>query len=244
MKAVTWQGKRKVSVETVPDPVIEQPTDAIIKITSTNICGSDLHLYEVLGPFMDAGDVLGHEPMGIVEEVGSEAGNLKVGRPGGDPVPDLLRALLDVRADALHPVRDDPGPGAGLRRRPLRLLQALRPGARRAGRVPARPPGAVHPHQGARGPGGRPLRLPLRRAADGLAGRDLRRHPAGGLGGRARPRSDRRHGLPDRQAQQPRAAGHRRRPGPRAAGPGAGPRHRGHRPERARDGPGRGRPGA
>ncbi len=79
MKAVTWQGKRKISVDNVPDPTIEQPTDAIIKITSTNICGSDLHLYEVLGPFMDAGDILGHEPMGIVEEVGSQTGDLKVG---------------------------------------------------------------------------------------------------------------------------------------------------------------------
>ena len=69
MKAVTWQVKRNVSVDTVPDPIIEQPTDAIIKITSTNICGSDLHLYEVLGPFMDAGDILGHDPMGIVEEI-------------------------------------------------------------------------------------------------------------------------------------------------------------------------------
>ena len=79
MKAVTWQGKRDVRVEDVPDPKIEQPTDAIIKITSTNICGSDLHLYETLGAFMDAGDVMGHEPMGIVEEVGTEVGDLKVG---------------------------------------------------------------------------------------------------------------------------------------------------------------------
>lgn len=79
MKAVTWQGKRKVSVDTVPDPRIEKPTDAIIKVTTTNICGSDLHLYEVLGAFMSPGDILGHEPMGIVEEVGSEVGNLQVG---------------------------------------------------------------------------------------------------------------------------------------------------------------------
>jgi threonine dehydrogenase-like Zn-dependent dehydrogenase len=79
MRAVTWQGKRHVSVEEVPDPRIEQPTDAIVKITSTNICGSDLHLYETLGPFMDRGDILGHEPMGIVQEVGSEVGDLKVG---------------------------------------------------------------------------------------------------------------------------------------------------------------------
>ena len=79
MRAVTWQGKRSVSVEQVPDPRIEQPTDAVVRITSTGICGSDLHLYEVLGPFMDRGDVLGHEPMGIVEEVGPEVRDLAVG---------------------------------------------------------------------------------------------------------------------------------------------------------------------
>ena len=79
MRAVTWQGKRNVSVDEVPDPTIQKPSDAIIKVTSTNICGSDLHLYEVLGPFMTAGDILGHEPMGVVEEVGSETGDLKVG---------------------------------------------------------------------------------------------------------------------------------------------------------------------
>ena len=71
MKALTWHGKRDVRVDTVPDPTIEQPTDAIIRVTSTGLCGSDLHLYEVLGPFLDAGDVLGHEPMGIVEAVGA-----------------------------------------------------------------------------------------------------------------------------------------------------------------------------
>jgi threonine dehydrogenase-like Zn-dependent dehydrogenase len=71
MRALTWQGNHDVRVETVPDPSIEQPTDAIVRITSTAICGSDLHLYEVLGAFIDAGDVLGHEPMGVVEEVGS-----------------------------------------------------------------------------------------------------------------------------------------------------------------------------
>lgn len=79
MKAVTWQGKRSISVDEVPDPQIQEPTDAIIKITSTNICGSDLHLYEVFGPFMGKGNILGHEPMGIVQEVGSKVTNLKVG---------------------------------------------------------------------------------------------------------------------------------------------------------------------
>ena len=71
MRALTWQGTRRVRVEDVPDPRIERPDDAIIRVTSTAICGSDLHLCEVLGPFLDAGDVLGHEAMGVVEEVGS-----------------------------------------------------------------------------------------------------------------------------------------------------------------------------
>jgi threonine dehydrogenase-like Zn-dependent dehydrogenase len=79
MKALTWQGKRKVTVEEVPDPVIQLPTDAIVKITSTAICGSDLHLYELFGPFIDAGDILGHEPMGVVVEVGGEVRDLAVG---------------------------------------------------------------------------------------------------------------------------------------------------------------------
>ncbi|WP_219463677.1 zinc-dependent alcohol dehydrogenase [Nonomuraea rhizosphaerae] len=79
MKAVTWHGKRDVRVEEVPDPVVKEPTDAVIKVTTTGICGSDLHLYEVLGPFMGEGDILGHEPMGIVEEVGAEVTNLRPG---------------------------------------------------------------------------------------------------------------------------------------------------------------------
>ncbi|MGI8760365.1 MAG: alcohol dehydrogenase catalytic domain-containing protein, partial [Jatrophihabitantaceae bacterium] len=79
MKAVTWQGKRDVRVETVADPKLEQPGDAIIRVTSTNICGSDLHLYETLGAFMDAGDILGHEAMGVVEDVGSEVTAIKAG---------------------------------------------------------------------------------------------------------------------------------------------------------------------
>ena len=79
MRAVTWHGTRDVRVDTVPDPSIEEPTDAIVRITTTNICGSDLHLYEPLGPFMAEGDILGHEPMGMVEEVGDDVGDLKVG---------------------------------------------------------------------------------------------------------------------------------------------------------------------
>ncbi len=79
MKALAWHGKRDVRVDTVPDPTLQHPTDAIIKVTSSGLCGSDLHLYEVLGPFLDAGDILGHEPMGIVEEVGAEVTHIKAG---------------------------------------------------------------------------------------------------------------------------------------------------------------------
>jgi threonine dehydrogenase-like Zn-dependent dehydrogenase len=79
MRALTWHGKRDVRVETVPDPQIQKATDVIVRITSTAICGSDLHLYEVLGPFLDPGDILGHEPMGVVEEVGAEVTEVKPG---------------------------------------------------------------------------------------------------------------------------------------------------------------------
>ncbi|WP_029251846.1 zinc-dependent alcohol dehydrogenase [Paraoerskovia marina] len=79
MYALTWQGHEDVRVEEVPDPTLVAPTDAIVRVTSTAVCGSDLHLYSVLGAFIDPGDVLGHEPMGIVEEVGSEVTGLRPG---------------------------------------------------------------------------------------------------------------------------------------------------------------------
>jgi threonine dehydrogenase-like Zn-dependent dehydrogenase len=79
MKALAWHGRRDVRVDTVPDPTIREPNDVIVRVTSSGICGSDLHLYEVLGPFMGEGDVLGHEPMGIVEEVGPAIEDLRAG---------------------------------------------------------------------------------------------------------------------------------------------------------------------
>lgn len=79
MKALVWHGRRDVRVERVPDPMIQSSTDAIIRITTTAICGSDLHLYELLTPFLKAGDILGHEPMGIVEEVGSDVTSIRPG---------------------------------------------------------------------------------------------------------------------------------------------------------------------
>ena len=79
MRALTWQGRRDVRVKDVADPVIQEPTDAIVRVTTTAICGSDLHLYEVLGAYMSPGDVLGHETMGVVEEVGSNVAHIRAG---------------------------------------------------------------------------------------------------------------------------------------------------------------------
>jgi threonine dehydrogenase-like Zn-dependent dehydrogenase len=79
MKAVVWHGTEDVRVDNVPDPAIQKPTDAIVRITSTAICGSDLHLYKILSMYMEEGDILGHEPMGVVEEVGTEVKHIKPG---------------------------------------------------------------------------------------------------------------------------------------------------------------------
>jgi threonine dehydrogenase-like Zn-dependent dehydrogenase len=79
MKALAWHGRRDVRVDGVPDPKLVEPTDVLVRVTTTGLCGSDLHLYEVLGPFLEEGDILGHEPMGIVEEVGEEVTRLAPG---------------------------------------------------------------------------------------------------------------------------------------------------------------------
>src|SRR5437764_8503702 len=79
MKALCWHGKNDVRVDTVPDPMIQNPRDAIIRVTASAICGSDLHLLDGYMPTMEKGDILGHEPMGEVVEVGPAVKNLKVG---------------------------------------------------------------------------------------------------------------------------------------------------------------------
>ena len=79
MKGLTWHGKGDIRCETIPDPKIEHPRDAIIKVTACAICGSDLHIYDGVIPSMEQGDVLGHETMGEVVEVGAENSALKVG---------------------------------------------------------------------------------------------------------------------------------------------------------------------
>ena len=215
--------KRDVSVESVPDPIIEEPTDAIIEITSTNICGSDLHLYEVLGAFMNPGDILGHEPMGIVREVGRDITNLAVGDRVVIPFQISCGSCYMCDLQLYHAVRDHPGSRPRDGCRPVRLLRTVRRGSRRAGRTAAGAAGAVHPHQGAGGATGLPLCLFVGRAADRLAGRLLRRYPRRRLGDRARPRADRRHGRAYRRS--PRLRGHRGRPDPGTTGPSRGPRY-------------------
>ncbi|KRB77923.1 molecular chaperone GroES [Nocardioides sp. Root190] len=79
MRAVTWHGQGSVAVEEVPDPRLLLPDDAIVKVTSSGLCGTDLHLYGPLAPYMEVGDVIGHEPIGLVEEVGPAVTSLQVG---------------------------------------------------------------------------------------------------------------------------------------------------------------------
>ena len=110
MKALTWQGNDHVETIEVPDPQLQEPTDAIIRVTSTAICGSDLHLYGVLGPYLSPGDVLGHEAMGIVEEVGAEVTNLRPGDRVVVPFNISCGHCWMCERAAVRPVRDHPGP--------------------------------------------------------------------------------------------------------------------------------------
>ena len=106
MRAVTWHGKHDVRVDTVPDPKIVNPHDIVIKTTATAICGSDLHLYDGMIPSMVSGDILGHEFMGEVVEVGPEVHNLKGRRPGGEPLHHRLRPVRPLPRPVLERVRE------------------------------------------------------------------------------------------------------------------------------------------
>ena len=218
MKAAVWHGRRDVRVDEVADPTIREPTDAIVEITTTGLCGSDLHLYEVLGPFMTEGDILGHEPMGVVRAVGLGRDQPRRGRSRRRPVQHLVRQLLHVRPRAAVAVRDDTGPRARLGRRPVRLHKALRRGRRRAGRTAAGAARGLWPGQGPTGTARRPLRVPLGRAPDRVAGGRVRRHPRGRQRRGAGARADRRHGVADRP---PPWRGHRDRHRPRPGAPAA-----------------------
>ena len=234
MKAVTWHGRRDVRVEEVPDPTIKEPTTRSCG-SRPAVCGSDLHLYETLGPFMGEGDILGHEPMGIVEEVGSEAGDLKVGDRVVMPFQIccghcwMCSQGLQTQCETTQ-VREQ-GMGAA-----LFGSASCTAGARRQAeflRVPqARACRSRSPRAA-----GRAVPVPVRRTPDRLAVGDVRRPRGGtllilGLG----PIGDMAAGSP-----APGPPGDRRRPGPRAARPRQGPRRRGHRPvgrgRRRRGGP-------
>ena len=142
MRAVCWNGKRDIRVEDVPMPQILNPRDAIVKVTSTAICGSDLHLYDGFIPTMRPGDILGHEFMGEVVEVGRpHVDALAVGDRVVVPfaiacgrASSASDALVALRQ--LEPQRLDGGEALWLLRLgPLRLLAHLRRLCRRAGRV-------------------------------------------------------------------------------------------------------------
>ena len=118
MRAVTWHAARDVRVDEVDDPRILEPTDAVVRITSTAICGSDLHLLDVFGPLMHRGDILGHEPMGIVEEVGADVERVAVGDRVIVPFViacgrcGMCRAGLTTQCETTR--NDDQGTGASL----------------------------------------------------------------------------------------------------------------------------------
>ena len=177
MKAVTWHGKRDVRVDEVPDPTIQHPTDAIVRITSTAICGSDLHLYEVLGPYLTVGDILGHEPMGIVEEVGADVTHIKPGDRVVVPF-NISCGHCGMCSDGLQSQCET----TQVRRaeqgcRVVRLHVAVRVGPRGPGRVSAGAAGAVRADRGQpRGPR-RAVPVPVRHPADRLAGGAVRRRP-------------------------------------------------------------------
>ena len=200
MKALTWHGRRDVRVDDVPDPRIEQPTDALVRVTSTAICGSDLHLYELFGPFIDEGDILGHEPMGIVEEVGADVSHI---RPGDRVVIPfniscghcyMCNEQLFAQCETTQ-VREY-GTGASLFG--YTKLYGQVPGGQ--ARVLARSAGAVRTDQGAGGSARRAVPVPLRRAAHRMAGRRVRSGARRRLGCGVRTRSDRADGRAHRVA--------------------------------------------
>ena len=221
-------------METVPDPRIEVPTDAIVRVTSTAICGSDLHLYAVLGMYLDAGDVLGHEAMGVVEEVGSAVGSLAVGDrvviPFNISCGTCWMCSRGLFAQCETTQVRDQGTGASLFG--FSKLYGQVPGGQAEYlRVPQAQFGpVVVPDDG--GPG-RALPVPVRRAADRVAGRRVRRGARRRDRRRGGPRPHRADGRPHRSP--PRCVpGDRAGPGARAPRDGAPARDRRHRRRRGR----------
>ena len=233
MRAVTWQGRQDMQVTDVPDPQLQDSTDVIVQITSTGLCGSDLHLYDPLTPFMTPGDVVGHEPMGLVDRGRRRRRHRSRRATGSSCRSTSAAAHCWMCGRGLHSQCEttqnrDQGTGASLFG--YSSLYGQVPGGQaEAMRVPF---GDDLAHQGAAGSARRPFPLPLRRAADRVAGgrvrrRRRRRHPPGH--GR---RPDRRHGVAHRAAT--RTARARGRPGAGAARASGRPWRRDPRPGRHR----------
>ena len=184
MKATCWMGRNNVEVEDVPDPKILNDRDAIVRITSTAICGSDLHLVDGYVPTMKRGDVMGHEFMGEVVEKGDGVDEPQGRRPRRRAVPDRVRQLLVVPARALLALRELE-PERAARREDVRLpdrghLRLLAPHRRlrgRPGRVRARAVRRRRADQDRERHLRRVGALPLGHPADRLHGRRVLRHP-------------------------------------------------------------------
>jgi len=228
MRAVTFHGKEDFRVDKVPDPSIQQPTDAIVRITSTAICGSDLHLYGVLTMFMEEGDIVGHEPMGIVEEVGSEVTQIKPGDRVVVPFNIACGHCWMCNHGLMAQCETTQVKAHRQRRRVVRLHQVVRAGAWLAGRIPARAAGAVRPDQGAGRPERRALPVPVRRAADFVAGGRIRQRARRRHAGGVRTRADRTDVLPHRAGTR-RGTRLRHRPRARTPADGGASRRRNHR---------------
>ena len=233
MRAVTWQGKRDVRVEDVPDPTIQEPTDAIIRVTSSGLCGSDLHLYEILTPFMTPGDVLGHEPMGIVEAVGSAVTNLRVGDrvvvPFNISCGSCFMCDQGLQSQCETTQVHEHGTGAALLGY-SKLYGQVPGGQAELLRVPQAHYGPVKVPEGPSDDRFVFLSDVLPTAWQAVEYADV---PNGGVLLVLGPRADRSHGVPGRHGPG-RRAGHRRRPRVRSARSRRGSGDRGHRPERAR----------
>ena len=232
MKALCWNGIRDVRVENVPDPKILNPRDAIVRITTTAICGSDLHLYDGYIPTMQKGDILGHEFMGEVVDVGHEVKNLALGDRVVVPFTISCGQLLLLRACRSSRCCDNSNPNAGLAETVnghssaghLRLLAPLRRLRGGPGRIRPRPVRRRRADQDPRRHPGRAGPLPLRHLPDRLHGRRELQHPPR----RHRGRLGMRPGRPVRHPQRlpaRRRARHRHRPLSRA--PPDGPRREG-----------------
>ena len=212
MRAICWHGKSDVRVDTVPDPKIEDPRDAIVRITSTCICGSDLHLYDGYMPTMEAGDILGHEPMGVVEEVGKSVTKLKKGDRVVVPFTISCGTCWFCERQ-LYSLCDNSNPNAEIARKAMGQSPAglfgyshmLGGYAGGQARVPPRPVRRRRPGEDPRRHPRREGRVPLRHLPDRLHGRR-----AGARSSRATPSPS---GAAGRSASSPSAA-------PGCSGPG------------------------